>query len=364
MRDVSDGLRQICVVWGDTVLSCEHHDESKDPVEVKKEADHLEVLRAHLPERPVMGGRGPFDWSYLRLFTTVALLHLFVVGTVWVTPPPEAAPIDELLRTRPVIAGVRLIRREEPPVEVPRPQGGEKHRFDEGRIGRRDRPRRDAHRSKNGAPRVDRDQRARDREKALRAGLLGMLGGRGGAAVGTVLGPGGLGGGLNEALGGLKGSSMGGAFGAGGLGTRGIGPGGGGGSLSIGGLATHGDGAGPGVTTFGGTKKPTRILPGRTIVNGGLKRAEISRVIRRNLPRFKFCYEKQLNANPNLSGKVSVYFTIAPTGQVARATVRESTIGERRVERCVLEVTRSLRFPRPRGGGIVVVTYPFLFATP
>jgi len=29
---------------------------------------------------------------------------------------------------------------------------------------------------------------------------------------------------------------------------------------------------------------------------------------------------------------------------------------------CVIKVMRSLKFPKPRGGGIVVVTYPFVFA--
>jgi hypothetical protein len=33
------------------------------------------------------------------------------------------------------------------------------------------------------------------------------------------------------------------------------------------------------------------------------------------------------------------------------------------VESCVLTVMRSLKFPKPRGGGIVVVTYPLVFAS-
>jgi len=85
-------------------------------------------------------------------------------------------------------------------------------------------------------------------------------------------------------------------------------------------------------------------------------------VIRRNLARFKFCYEKQLSSNPNLGGKVSVYFTIAPTGSVAKAMVRETSMNNATVEGCVNKVMRSLKFPKPKGGGIVVVTYPFVFA--
>jgi hypothetical protein len=32
------------------------------------------------------------------------------------------------------------------------------------------------------------------------------------------------------------------------------------------------------------------------------------------------------------------------------------------VEQCAVKVMRSLKFPQPRDGGTVVVTYPFVFA--
>jgi hypothetical protein len=51
-----------------------------------------------------------------------------------------------------------------------------------------------------------------------------------------------------------------------------------------------------------------RRAPGEivTFIRGSLTKEEIGRVIRRNLARFKYCYQKQLNANPNLQGKVAV----------------------------------------------------------
>jgi len=33
------------------------------------------------------------------------------------------------------------------------------------------------------------------------------------------------------------------------------------------------------------------------------------------------------------------------------------------VEECVLRVVRRIRFPAPKGGGEVIVTYPFMFTT-
>lgn len=190
-----------------------------------------------------------------------------------------------------------------------------------------------------------------------------MLGKSG--AVSNVFGPGGLGSGINNAMGGLQGSEMGDAGGAGGLGTRGAGAGGGGNSLGIGGLGTHGSGRGSGgygnIDLGGRGKGETRIVPGKTVIQGALSKEEIGRVIRRNLARFKYCYEKQLNANPNLSGKIAIYFTIAPTGSVADASVRETSMNDVNVEECAVKVMRTLKFPQPKGGGIVVVTYPFVF---
>jgi TonB family protein len=165
-------------------------------------------------------------------------------------------------------------------------------------------------------------------------------------------------------MGGLQGTAMGDAGGAGGLGSRGTGAGGGGTGLGIGGLGGgHGRGSGgKGNIDLGGRGKgTTRVVPGKTIIQGSLSREEIGRVIRAHLNRFKYCYEKQLNANPNLSGKISVYFTIAPNGAVASASVRETSMNDRNVEECALTVMRSLKFPQPRGGGVVVVTYPFVF---
>lgn len=92
-----------------------------------------------------------------------------------------------------------------------------------------------------------------------------------------------------------------------------------------------------------------------------LSKEEISAVIRRNLPRFKYCYEKKLAGRPELAGKIAVYFKIGPTGAVAEASVRSTSMNDVEVEACTVKVMRSLEFPQPRNGGVVVVTYPFVF---
>ena len=114
---------------------------------------------------------------------------------------------------------------------------------DEGLFGKKDKPKEDKVASTEGAPVVDKDKREEDRKIAMEA--LAALGLGPESQVSDVMGPGGLGSGINNALGGLRGTAMGDAGGAGGLGTRGTGAGGGGNGLGIGGLGS-GTGRGSG----------------------------------------------------------------------------------------------------------------------
>ena len=45
---------------------------------------------------------------------------------------------------------------------------------------------------------------------------------------------------------------------------------------------------------------------------------------------------------------------------VQTAALAASTISNGKVEQCVVEAVRRWTFPSPEGGGIVVVTYPFV----
>ena len=321
----------------------------------------LRVERVAEVPAPVV--RGPRDWRYSRIFATAALAHGFLIAAALITPPARAGMVETLTRRNSVFTTTKLLK-EEPAAVAAAP--GPKAKEKEGRRGERTKRPRDAAPSRERAQRVDPEQRARDHAVARRAGLLGILAGEGGA-IANVFSAGGLGTGINVSLGGLSGATLGDAGGAGGLGSRGTGGGGDGGSLGIGGLGTHGNGRGErdyGDVKLGADKRGgPRLLPGRTILEGSLGEAEIGRVIRQNLPRFKHCYERELTARPELAGKVALGFTIAPNGRVADPQIRESSLDDGAVERCLVSVLSTLEFPKPRGGGVVVVTYPFIFAS-
>ena len=58
---------------------------------------------------------------------------------------------------------------------------------------------------------------------------------------------------------------------------------------------------------------------------------------------------------------MAVKFTIAGNGSVIAASVEESSMNDSAVENCIVGKIRRWVFPAPKGGGIVVVKYPFIF---
>jgi len=99
---------------------------------------------------------------------------------------------------------------------------------------------------------------------------------------------------------------------------------------------------------------PTR--PG----HGSLDKEMIRRIIRSHLDEVRACYEKRLMAGHYDDGRVMVQFAIAADGNVAASAVESSTIPDDALEQCLVRTVRAWRFPRPCGGGKVIVSYPFV----
>ncbi|MBW2702134.1 MAG: AgmX/PglI C-terminal domain-containing protein [Deltaproteobacteria bacterium] len=159
---------------------------------------------------------------------------------------------------------------------------------------------------------------------------------------------------LTQSVGGGKGKMLGGGFGGGGLGggLEGLGrkrsDSDGGNTIGVGGLGKRGG------------ERNVRISVGRPIVMGSLSMESIRRVMHSHRDQIEFCYSKELIRNPNLAGKVTIKFTISPKGFVQSATVSATTLKNATVERCMSGKIRNWKFPEPKGGGIVIVTYPFI----
>lgn len=77
--------------------------------------------------------------------------------------------------------------------------------------------------------------------------------------------------------------------------------------------------------------------------------------------RFRSCYEDGIRGAAATAGRVDTVFTIGADGKTRNPSVRKTTLNNPAVENCVLDVIRSIQFPRPKGKGVVEVTYPFNF---
>ncbi|MDX2086567.1 MAG: AgmX/PglI C-terminal domain-containing protein [Kofleriaceae bacterium] len=125
------------------------------------------------------------------------------------------------------------------------------------------------------------------------------------------------------------------------------------------GTGTIGQGTGGGGS--GGRSGPSgpRIRVGDPTSFAGLDRDVIRRLIRRELVKIRACYERQLVAEPQLAGKVALKFTVKADGHVDHVATTTSLHPD--VDACLEGVVRTIVFPKPQGGGMVVVNYPFVF---
>lgn len=207
------------------------------------------------------------------------------------------------------------------------------------------------------------------------AGVLNIIGPRHGTRLAAIFGgEKAIGHDAQDALGNLVSSIAGEDYGQNGLGVIGTGRSGGGppdGTMGMGGrLGTFGKyGKGGGGNKYGAMhlarmtpRKPNdpQIIMSPPQVSENYDKELVRRVIRRHINEIKFCYQRELQAQPDLNGRVIVRFVISPTGQIASSAIQESTLDNRNAEQCMIQAVQRWLFPKPLGGGIVMVSYPFV----
>lgn len=99
----------------------------------------------------------------------------------------------------------------------------------------------------------------------------------------------------------------------------------------------------------------------KVFYKGSLSREEIEGTLRTVKNQVRFCYEERLKDQPELRGQVIMRFVIAGSGEVASAEAQADP-GMEDVGSCTTQVVQRLKFPSPRGGGKVIVNYPYRFS--
>ena len=207
-------------------------------------------------------------------------------------------------------------------------------------------------------------------EQVVASKLNALFGDKGSAGIAQLFGGEATGGALEAALGGIDGAKVAAGYGTGGLGLRGGGPGGGGvgvGTLGTGKIGTRGRGSGE--AGYGGaegglgnkTDRDVTMTQGTPVILGSLDPEIIRRIVREHAGQIKYCYEKELTRTPGIYGKIVMKWVINGEGRVTQSAVAETQMKNSNVEGCLATKIKTWVFPKPKGGGIVVVNYPFVF---
>ncbi len=83
---------------------------------------------------------------------------------------------------------------------------------------------------------------------------------------------------------------------------------------------------------------------------GGLDENKVKQVFQRSAARLSACYDKGAERLPYLAGEVSFRLRITSAGDVRWAHVKDSSLGDRSTEECMLAILKSASWPRPEGG--------------
>jgi outer membrane biosynthesis protein TonB len=154
--------------------------------------------------------------------------------------------------------------------------------------------------------------------------------------------------------------------GSGGMGFRGTGSGGGGeGYGRLHGLGSIDTGGGTGRNADMGigrkaSKKVAKLNIAQGNSTGGCDKGDISKNVRARAVSLRACYETQLMAKPDLSGKITVQWTITGDGSVANDKIVDDSMKNTAVSDCVLRAIRHIKFLKPEAG-VCVIQWPFVF---
>ena len=100
------------------------------------------------------------------------------------------------------------------------------------------------------------------------------------------------------------------------------------------------------------------------VVGQGLDADIVRRVVRAHIGEIRTCYTKVLEPGrgDQPQGRVRIDFEIGATGKVVRSELGRSTLEADEASECMVAAVARWKFPKPRKGVSVEVTYPFVLA--
>lgn len=129
------------------------------------------------------------------------------------------------------------------------------------------------------------------------------------------------------------------------------------------GLAGLLGGGGGGIATKakGSVKTPYEHDVGMGAGGGSRSAADIMKVIRQRTPELRHVYNKFLNKKPNFQGKVTLKFTIDPSGVIISISIAASTTGYSEFDNEIKTAVSRWKFNTVKSGN-TTITVPFTFS--
>lgn len=92
---------------------------------------------------------------------------------------------------------------------------------------------------------------------------------------------------------------------------------------------------------------------------GTIPERKILGTLEPKLPEFQRCFERGAQQVEFIAGRMDFYFRVGLDGRVEWVYPRNSTVGHRATELCLLAVAEAARFPEPKGGGAAEIRWGF-----
>jgi pSer/pThr/pTyr-binding forkhead associated (FHA) protein len=102
----------------------------------------------------------------------------------------------------------------------------------------------------------------------------------------------------------------------------------------------------------------------KTVVLGSIDPELLRKILQEYIPQFKYCYQQELKTNENAEGVIDLSFRILSSGRVSniKVTGKKAKFSPSGVS-CMSKVLRIIKFPIPKGGGVVDVKQPLNFVS-
>lgn len=111
------------------------------------------------------------------------------------------------------------------------------------------------------------------------------------------------------------------------------------------------------------TSEPDRPRVGPTVESeiGALDEGKVRAAFNASAPALSDCFRSGTERIAFLAGEIKFGVRVGEDGATLRVFAKESTIGDRQTEQCMLNVVRKIRWPKPEGGreGIAESSFSF-----